>query len=120
MTDTAFLVLPLLIFAAWLVATSAAVSPGLQTRHQQQIDYLDGPVGQPHSDGAPRRNYGQDLRVFDRQRATIRQVNLKWLKRHSPMHFPELFDGHSFSISKTKGESTCEYFVRCANFQRCN
>jgi len=32
-------------------------------------------------------------------------VNLELLKRHRPVHFPKLFDGHDFSISKTKGES---------------
>ncbi len=68
----------------------------LEAGDQQQAHDLDGLILEPHADRAAGGCDGQHFGVPDRQAATIRQMDLKWLKRAGLMHLAQLLDGHTY------------------------
>jgi hypothetical protein len=63
------------------------------------------PIFKAYGDSSTRRRLRQKLRMLDRQRAAIREINLKRLKRPGLMHAIELLGGHEKTLTARYGES---------------
>jgi hypothetical protein len=74
--------------------SSPSIPSPLEARHQKQIHNFNRPIIQPNADRPPRRRHREQFRVIHGQLPTIRQVNIKWVKRASLMHPAKLLDAH--------------------------
>jgi hypothetical protein len=66
--------------------------------NEQQIDVLDGAIGETYADRSAGRSNGQQLGMVNRQRAPIGQVDVERLKRPSLMKLPDLVNHHAIIL----------------------
>jgi hypothetical protein len=61
---------------------------------EKQIDHFDGAVVTGYANGAAWRGDRQEFGMWYGKRSSIREMNLKRMKRLCPVHLSDLFDGH--------------------------
>ena len=70
----------------------------LQVGHQQQVDDMEGVVGLDHDDRSTARNRHDEIAMWDRNLAAIRQVDDEGLERLGLVSGPHLLDGHGEGV----------------------
>jgi hypothetical protein len=84
--------------AAGLIGqTPCGSSRSIQARDQQQVHDFNGPVRCSDGDRSAGGGGAEQFGMVDRDRTSIGQMEVEWLKRPFPVHFSELFDGHGRS-----------------------
>jgi hypothetical protein len=60
-------------------------------------------IGEPDDDRSTRRRLGQKLRMMDRNRSAIRQMDVERLKWTGGMQLPQLLDCHNSNVPRCNG-----------------